>query len=137
MSHARVIAAFLIAPLMTPLVFLAADLSHGMLLNLAELPAYFFVVGGFAYGATALFGIPAFLLFRAKRWNNVLLYGLVGSLIGLLVSVIMNYPVYFSGLSFEYRGWHGVAGALSALMFRMLSGLRFDRASRVPVHGET
>jgi hypothetical protein len=108
-----------------------------MLFNLGELPFYFLIVGGFAYGATALFGILAFLLFRAKRWTNVLLYMLVGGFIGLLVSVIMNSPVYFSGLSFEYRGWHGVAGALSALVFRMLSGLKFDREPHAPVHVET
>jgi hypothetical protein len=110
MSQSRIIVAYLIAPLISPLVFIAAYLSHGMLFNLGELPFYFLIVGGFAYGATALFGIPAFLLFRAKRWTNVLLYMLVGGFIGLLVSVIMNSPVYFSGLSFAYRGWHGVAG---------------------------
>jgi hypothetical protein len=52
----------------------------------AEQLGAFFFVGGFAYVATVLFGIPAFFLFRAKRWPNVVLYLLVGDLIGTDVS---------------------------------------------------
>ena len=137
MNRARIIAAFLVAPLMTPLVLLGADQLHGAPFNLAEQLGAFVFVSGFAYGATVLFGIPAFFLFRAKRWTNFFLYVLVGGLIGLLVSLILNYPISFDVLGLEYRGWWALAGALSALVFRMLSGVNFDHVSRAPGHGET
>ena len=137
MSTARIIIAFLVAPLMTPVVLLGADHLHGAPFNLSRDFGLFVVVAGFAYAATALFGVPAFFIFRANRWTNVLLYVLVGGLIGLLVSVILNYPVSFDGLSLEYRGWHAAAGALSALVFRVLSAVTFDHVSRAPAHGET
>jgi hypothetical protein len=137
MSTARTITAFLVAPLMTPIVLLGADQLHGAPFNLSEQVGAFVFVSGFAYAATALFGIPSFLLFRANRWNNVLLYILFGGIIGLLVSIILNYPVFFDGLSLEYPGLHAGAGALSALVFRVLSGANFDHVSRAPAHGET
>jgi len=122
---------------MTPVVLLGADQVHGAPFNLAEQLGAFLFVAGFAYAATVFFGIPAFLLFRAKYWTNVFLYVFVGGLIGLLVSVILNYQVSFDVLSLEQRAWHAVAGALSALVFRMLSGVKFDHVSRALAHGET
>jgi hypothetical protein len=122
---------------MTPLVLLGADLLHGAPFNLAEQLGAFVFVGGFAYAATVLFGIPAFFLFRANRWTNIFLYVLAGGLIGLLVSVILNYRISFDVFALEYRGWWAIAGASSALVFRMLSGGKFDHVSRAPAHGET
>jgi hypothetical protein len=122
---------------MTPLVLLVADQLHGAQFNLAEQLSAFIFIGGFAYGATLLFGVPAFFLFRARCWSNVFLYVFVGGLIGLLVSVILNYPISSAELGLEYRGWCAAGGALSALVFRMLSGTMFGHVSRAPAHGET
>ena len=137
MNTARIIIAFLVAPLITPVVLLGAEHLHGTPFNLSGDFGLFVVVAGFAYAATALFGIPAFLLFRAYRWSSVFLYVLVGALIGLLVSIILNHPLSFDVRSLEYRGWHAAAGALSALVFRVLSAVKFDHVSRAPAHGET
>ena len=130
MSTARIIIAFMVAPVMTPVVLLGADHLHGAPFNLSEDFGLFVAVAGFAYAAAALFGIPAFFLFRAYRWTGVFLYVLVGALIGLLVSIILNHPVSFDIPSLEYRGWYAAAGALSALVFRVLSGVRFDPVQR-------
>jgi hypothetical protein len=116
---------------------IVADQSHGAQFNPAEQLGAFIFIGGFAYGATLLFGVPAFFLFRARRWSNIFLYVFVGGLIGLLVSVILNYPTASAELGLEYRGWWAAAGALSALVFRMLSGATFGHVSRAPANGET
>ena len=123
MSRGTLILAFIVAPLATPLVLLGADGLHGM--PFWDLGAFVFVAA-FAYSATILFGVPSFFLFRAKHWNDVFLYALFGGLIGLLVSVILDHRVPFSVMNLEYRGWHALAGVLSALVFRMLSGVRPD-----------
>ena len=137
MSHARIITAFLVAPLMTPVVLLGADHLHGAPFNPAEEFGLFLFVAGFAYAATALFGVPAFFLFRAKGWTNVFAYMLVGSLIGLTVSFILSYRLSLYVQSLEYRGWHAMAGGLSALVFRILSGVKFNNVSPAAAHGET
>jgi tetrahydromethanopterin S-methyltransferase subunit C len=122
---------------MTPVVLIGADHLHGTPFSLSGDFGLFVVVAGFAYAARALFGIPAFFLFRAYRWTSVFVYVLVGALIGLLVSIIINHPVSFDVPSLEYRGWCAAAGALSALQFRVLSAVKFDHVSRAPAHGET
>ena len=137
MSVARTIVAFLIAPLMTPLVLLGADQLRGGPFNLSEQLGGFVIVSGFAYAATGVFGVPAFFLLRAKRWTNVFLYVIVGGLLGFLVSVILNYPISVEMLGLKYRGLWALAGALSALVFRVLSGVKSDHVSSAPVHGET
>jgi hypothetical protein len=137
MSRVRIILAFLVAPLMTPLVLLGADQLHGAQFNLPEQFGAFIFVGGFAYAATLLFGLPVFFLFRTKSWTNVFLYVLVAGLIGLLVSLILNYPISSDVVNWEYRGWHATAGGLSGLVFRMFSKAKFDHLSRARAHGET
>ena len=137
MRIARIIAAFLIAPLMTPLVFLGVDHLQGQPFNLAELMGIFVIIGGFSYAATVTFGVPAFFLFHAKRWNNIFLYMLAGCLIGTLVSVILSHEVSLDLQEMKFRGWCALSGALSAVVFRVLSGLKFDYVSRVAASGET
>jgi hypothetical protein len=76
MTRARTIAAFLFAPLMTPVVIMIYDLFRHVLLDLRQVPFYFVTYGAFAYLATILFGIPALLLFRWLRWTNIILSSL-------------------------------------------------------------
>jgi hypothetical protein len=78
MNHMRVILAFLIAPLMTPVSFMTFDLVRGRLLSLSETSSYFVTFGPYAYVATAVFGIPTFFLFRTVRWTNAILFVTAG-----------------------------------------------------------
>jgi hypothetical protein len=137
MTWRRTIAAFLVAPLMTPFVILLSDQSHGAPFNLAEQFIAFLFIAAFAYAATVLFGIPAFFLFRAKRWTNVFLYMLTGGVIGLLFSVLLNYRISFNVLALEYRAWWAIAGSFSALVFRIVLGAKFDHVSIAPARAET
>ena len=134
MSRARIITAFLVAPLTTPVVLLGADHLKGTPFNLETDLGLFVFVAGFAYMATALFGIPAFFIFRIKHWTNILLYVLVGGLVGLIVSVILD--ASFDVVNVRFRLLYVVAGGSSALVFRMLSG-EFDPVVSAPSHSET
>ena len=94
----------------------------------------------FAYGATVLFGIPAYFLYRALNLSHVVLFVLGGAVIGFIVSlfILESIPLAYFIQSLGGRSWFALAGALSALAFRMiLFGLRFNGRSRISAHGET
>jgi hypothetical protein len=137
MRVARIIAAFLIAPLITPLVLLGVAQLKTQEFDLVGLQGIFMFFAMFAYAATILFGIPAFFLFRAQRWNNMLLYVLAGGLIGLLVSLILNPRLSVDVPVLESRGLCVLGGASSALGFRLLSGVKFNHRSRNRPNDET
>src|SRR5437588_4991997 len=120
MTRARTIAAFLFAPLMTPIVIMAYDLFRHVLLDFRQVPFYFMAYGAFAYVATLLFGIPALLLFRWLRWTNILLFIMGGAVIGLIVSmfVMEGYTLEYFMQRIGERMLCAAAGALSALTFR-------------------
>ena len=139
MTRVRTIAAFLFAPLMTPVVIMAYDLFRHVLVDFRQVPFYFMTYGAFAYLATILFGIPALLLFRWLRWANVILFIVGGSLIGLVVSmfVMESYTVEYFMQRIGERTLCMVAGGLSALVFRMILLGWGNGGYRVPAHGET
>jgi hypothetical protein len=137
MRTARIIAGFLIAPLITPLVLLGVAQLKTEELDLVGLQGIFIFVAMFAYAATILFGLPVFFLFRAQRWNNMLLYILAGGLIGLLVSIILNPRLSIDVAVLESRGLCALGGASSALGFRLLSGVKFNHRSGDSPNGET
>jgi hypothetical protein len=135
MNKLRMIAAFVLAPLMTPVVLLACDLfNRTSSPKLA--PFYFALYGPFAYAATIIFGIPALLLFRWCNWTNIFLFLAGGALIGLLLFTLIMESFGIERSFYRFMVC-AVAGALSAATFRLLL-LGFGNASyRVPVRGET
>jgi hypothetical protein len=111
---------------MTPLVLTIFDYAKGYAFSLI---AY----GVFAYLAAIIFGVPAFFIYRALKWTNIFLFVLGGALIGLIFSL----PV-FDEYAVDGRVWGAVAGALSALMFRIIVyGLNFKGTKRTNIKGET
>src|SRR5690349_19726975 len=86
MNRWRTLLAFLIAPVMTPLVFGVREVSSGTTI-MRELP-YFVILLPYSYSAEILFGIPAFIVFRRWRIRSYLAYGLTGALIGEVVYVL-------------------------------------------------
>ena len=140
MKLGRIIVAFLVAPLMTPIVFIIAALVNGVFDMPEQIPGYFLLYGSFAYLAATIFGIPAYFLYRALDWTNILLFIVGGAIIGFMFSffIIEGYPAYIFWLRLGDRLWCVLAGGLSALVFRMiLSGLNFGERKRVPIGGET
>ena len=115
-------AAFLISPLATPLVFILAATVRGTF-SFEDVPLYLAFQGFFAYLAVLLLGFPAYLIFRALRWSSPLLFMLCGGLIGFLVSILFiptfDHAAYFL-FTLNDRMWFVLAGSSSALLFRLL-----------------
>jgi hypothetical protein len=133
MSSKRTILAFLIAPLITPLVFCASDLMFRSFgpkfpIPLAFDPTLYVLIGVYAYLVTAVLGVPMYFLFCALRLRNMLLFALGGAVIGAIVSFILfhSHPLLGFWTMVDRMGCV-LAGALSALAFRMiLSRPNFD-----------
>jgi hypothetical protein len=133
MSSKRTILAFLVAPLMTPLVFCASDLMFRFFgpkypIPIAFDPTLYILIGVYAYLATAVFGVPMYFLFRALHLRNMLLFVVGGAVIGSIVSFILihSYPLFGFWTMVDRVGF-ALAGALSALAFRLiLFRLNFD-----------
>jgi hypothetical protein len=121
-NQTRIMAAFLLSPLATPLVFMLAATMRGTF-SFEDVPLYLAFQGFFAYLAVLLFGFPAYLFFRTRRWSSPLLFMLCGGLIGFLVSILLiptfDRAAYFL-YTLDYRMWFVLAGSSSALLFRLL-----------------
>ena len=133
MSYGRLVLAFLVSPLMTPLTFIVTVAYRGDISSRPEvIPVVFALYTPFAYLVAAALGIPAFLLFRRLGLNHLLFYVLGGAAIGLITAlVILGLLTSWSVLLGDYV-WCSVAGALSASMFWMiLFGLKSSEATRL------
>jgi len=89
----RIILAFIVAPIVVPLVFSAPVLIHfhvlDFLAGLIMLSIYALPV---AYVFELLIGVPAWILFRIFRLKSLVAFAVGGAAIGLLVDVIMKIP---------------------------------------------
>jgi hypothetical protein len=117
----QVILAFVVAPLVVPLVFaISTLLPHQRGHFWAELV----IIGVFglpvAYIVEIFLGIPAWIIFRASRIKSPLAFALGGAAIGLLVDVIQVPSRALHAWSLEDTVY--VAAALSsALLFRVIA----------------
>ena len=121
MNERRVIAAFLVAPLIVPIVFSVSELLPFRVGDyLRTLIAMAIYVLPAAYLFEILLGIPAWIIFRVCRLRSVVAFAIGGAVIGLLVDVIMKM------LSKTLGKWNlddmlYVCAALgSALLFRVV-----------------
>jgi hypothetical protein len=121
-KQARVTTAFLLSPLATPLVFMLDSTLRGRL-SFEEIPLYFVLHGFFAYLAVLLFGLPAFFIYHALRWTSSLIFLLCGGLVGFVISLLFIPTIDHASpfiFTLNDRMWFVFAGALSALLFRLL-----------------
>jgi hypothetical protein len=129
----RLILAFLIAPWMTPLMcFMNESISSRVNLQLESF-VFFLYVGLIANVAMVIFGIPAYLIYRKFKWSNILLFVLGGGIIGYIVSFFVG-PNGVRDLLDLGRVLYGSMGALSALAFRLILGIKQNSPSRFVVH---
>jgi len=139
MSWLRTIAAFIAAPLVTPIV-IGFFLFGGIPPSTRQMLGTFYLFAPFAYMAAIVLGIPVFALFRWLNWTNVLLFFAFGTLIGLGVSmVIMRHnPIeYMFTRHASDLAVCALAGGLSATAFRFIV-LGFGRGSYcAPIRSET
>jgi hypothetical protein len=132
MNFGRLILAFLVSPLMTPLTFLVTVAYRGdVSAHPQAILVIFTIHTPIAYLVAAVLGIPAFLLFRRWGWNHALFYVLGGAIIGLITAlVIFGLLTGWSVLPGDY-GWCSVAGGLSALVFwTILFGIKAGETAR-------
>jgi hypothetical protein len=126
MINRRTITAFLVAPLITPLVLTVFDYTEGYAPS-------FVAYALFAYLAVIILGLPAFLVYRALRWTNPFLFVFGGALIGYVVSLFI-----FEGYRVKEHLWCALAAALSALVFRIIVyGISFKGTKTVSMESET
>jgi len=132
MNRGRIIIAFLVAPLVTPVVL-------ELFARLEGSSTFPFITGVVAYLATIVFGVPAFFIYRALKWTNVFLFVLGGAIIGFVVTLFVfeSYTVEYFLQFLQVRVWCVLAGALSALMFRLILFRLSFNGAHVPANGET
>ena len=133
----RLLLAFVVAPLFTPLVFIFTTFSRNALRpSLTEVAIIFSLYAPFAYLAEVLFGIPAFFLYRFFAWKSLLAYGIGGATIGLIAATAMlKFFNPWSVASGDFV-WCLAAGVASALAFRFISRYQPDYERSVAIDGE-
>ena len=116
----RLAAAFLIAPLISPLVLIV------LRSFVEEFRAQDYVVlavayGFFAYEAALLLGLPAYVLFMLLRFRHVAWFGVGGAMIGYIHSIAFLADRASFKNPFTVRD-ELLAAALSAIAFRFVLG---------------
>ena len=115
----RTIIAFVVAPLMVPLVFFltAVGLKH-LSLDAASVSV---IALPFAYIAEIIFGLPTWLVFRHYRISSFPAYAVGGGLIGFVVALIILWdsspPTWIRDGGPDCV----LAGLLSSVVFRRIS----------------
>ena len=137
MMTRRLLLAFLVAPLLTPLVFIVTVFSrNGAAASLKGIAFIFVLYSPFAYLAETLFGVPVFLLYRFFNWKSFVAYGISGAMIGLIAMLVVSRIfIVWSVASGDFL-WCVVAGVVSALAFRLVSGDQSDYERPLTIDGE-
>jgi hypothetical protein len=119
MSLKRILLAFVLSPLATPLCFAVVWVLFGTL-DFESMWKMLLLIGAFAYATALLFGIPLVIATRRLKRRDKAIFIVVGALAGLSVATVI-------GLGF---GWFGgfrfyllccIAGILSSFAFWLIA----------------
>ena len=128
MRGTRTAAAFLLAPIMVPIVFAVGARIRRQFPFLGPPPIpeasviFINIVLPIAYVSALVFGVPALLVFRRRRWQRFSAFALGGAVAGLFAGTLLSMSEYVGeGYRFLFAACT-VAGALSALAFRAVHG---------------
>jgi hypothetical protein len=124
MSRHRTALAFIVVPLISPIIGLVAYGVHTSALpSFAVVRRLFLFFGALAYFLTAVFGLPAFLLLRGTFLGGKLVALIWGGLIGFITSLILFAiaPGFFISNPIEGYITYSLTGALSGLLFWMIA----------------
>lgn len=127
-NELRIILGFLIAPLVTPLVFLMWAVLRTGTFDPQSWPA-FYLIGAFAYIAAVWLGVPAFLLYSKLKLHNVFWFLIGGALIGLVVVVLLR--MWLGSGTVKSEVVILVAASLSATVFRLIIGRHAYSRTRI------
>jgi hypothetical protein len=137
MMTRRLLIAFLVAPLFTPLVFTVTVFSrNARAASWKPVAVIFLLYTPFAYLAEALFGIPVLLIYRFLNWRSFFAYGSGGAMIGLIAMLVVSKLLIVWSVAPGDFVWCIVAGVISALAFRFLLGDQSDCERPVTINGE-
>lgn len=122
MNRWRIVLAFIVAPIVVPVVFSAPVLMHFHVLDfLAGIVMLSIFALPVAYVFELLIGLPVWILFRIFRLKSLVAFALGGAVIGLLVDVILKIASK-SLCDWEAGDMLYVLAALgSALLFRAIA----------------
>jgi hypothetical protein len=114
----NILLAFFVSPLLTPATFFFAAASRSGIDDPVSLfPVVFALYVPFAYLATLIIGLPAFLIYRRLGWERLICYSTGGAALGLLTALLLfNFAISWSVNSVDYV-WSALAGAVSATFF--------------------
>src|SRR5262249_18488059 len=119
MNLKRLLLAFALAPLATPLFFAAVWVVRDAQ-NFVEYWPLLYVIALFAYGAALLFGVPLVRLTRHSKKPTVALFAAAGMAAGLLVALIPGAVMNWFG-GFLFYLMCGLAGGLSGFTFWLIA----------------
>ena len=120
MKQFRVWLAFVVAPLVTPVVFVVVEVLEGRVTNWQALFGYLLVFSAFTYPSVAVFGVPSYLIFRKWRVTSVGAYALAGAVIGLLSAIAWIIVFRFAMVPTFFASCL-VSSLLSVLLFRRIA----------------
>ena len=123
MTKRRIITAFLVAPLTTPLVFFLLFQASNPLRDVAD---HFFLVTcvylPFAYAAEFSLGILTWMIFLHYRISSLLAFAVGGAIIGLIVALILRSMTRINDpFMHSYAPLCIVAASASAVVFRSIA----------------
>jgi hypothetical protein len=114
----NILLAFFVSPLLTPatLFFTAASRS-GISDPVSLFPMVFTLYAPFAYSATLIIGLPAFLIYKRLGWDRLICYSTGGAALGLLTAFLLfTFAISWPVNTADYV-WCALAGAVSATFF--------------------
>jgi hypothetical protein len=116
MSRHRIILAFLLAPAVAPALIGLASIHPSM----AGIWVIALGVAAFTYATTLVAGIPAYFLLRARNWLKWWHLTLGGTVLGLLPTLVMGFPLSLNG-ALLLGPDHLLIGAASGFAFWALA----------------
>jgi hypothetical protein len=117
-KRTRIVAGFLVAPIIVPLsYFLSALVSEKGRSSVSEALEYLSTFGTYAYILAVVLGVPAFWLLR-RRTRTGRSCGLIAGAIGLIGSGLMT----IIGMNVEGVIIGGLAGLFAGIVFYLVAG---------------
>ena len=116
----RIVAGFLFAPLVAPVV-LAVGADSSEPLSLWKIGKYFPLFSLLTYLVTAIVGIPLYLWFRHRQIRKFWPYPLVGLAVGSMIFLLLEMFVYAWYADLELGVALGIAGTLTTCVFWVIA----------------